>query len=198
VAAFVEGLITAGFTITATWPLKDVRSSAVFGGEAGTGFRSIYFVCRLRVESCMISRRDFLALLKSRMPTALVLYRTLDRTLEANDCAYAAVAAGLRIYSDYMQVLNADGSRFAVADAIEEILRIAEEIKAGERVEDVQKQGLAKETLDALARGEDSAVLRRRVYEAYLKAEDSGRTQEAAEYNDLLNRWNDLIEEIQK
>ena len=197
-AAFVEGLIAAGFTITAAWPLKDVRSSAVFGGEAGVGFRSIYFVCRVHEDRNVISRRDFLALLRSRMPMALTFYRALDKTLETNDCAYAAVAAGLRIYSDYIQVLNADGSRFSVTDVIEEVLRIAEEIKASERIEKTQGQSLVKETIEALARGENFVALRKRVYEAYLKAEDSGLLQEAASYNDLLNRWNDLIEEIQK
>ena len=41
-------------------------------------------------------------------------------------------------------------------------------------------------------------ALRRRVYEAYLKAEDSGRLEESARCNELLNEWNDLIEEMQK
>lgn len=199
VAAFVEGLIQAGFAITMAWPLKDMRSSAVFGGDAGTGFRSIYFVCRPRCEEAeTISRRKFVERLKERMPKYLELYRALDAKLCANDYASAAVAAGLRIYSNCSQVLNADGSRFAVAEVIEEVLKVVEEIKAKERSGKDKGGDLRAETLAALARGEDPAALRRRVYEAYLEAEDSGRLEESARCNDLLNEWNDLIEEMQK
>lgn len=198
VAAFVEGLVQAGFTITMAWPLKDMRPRAVFGGDAGTGFRSIYFVCRPRGEAEAISRREFVELLKVRMPDYLAFYRLLDTKLEAEDYASAAVAAGLCVYSDYSEVLNADGSRFAVAEVIDEVLKVVEEIKARERAKEPSEEGLRAEIVAALARGEDPVALRRRVYEAYLKAEDSGRLEESARCNELLNEWNDLIEEMQK
>lgn len=198
VASFVDGLVSAGFSITMAWPLKDVRPSAVFGGDAGSGFRSIYFVCRPRMGDRTISRREFVSTLKARMPAALATYRLLDRNLEANDYASAAVAAGLRIYSDYQQVLNADGSRFSVAESIEEVLGIVEEIKADERVDEAPKEDLRAEVVAALRRGEDQAILRKRVYEAYIKAEDSGRLEESARYNKILDEWTDLIEEAQQ
>ena len=198
VAAFVEGLVSAGFSITAAWPLKDVRTSAVFGGEAGTGFRSIYFVCRPFRPEATISRREFVERLKVRMPNCLKLYRQLDAHFDASDSASAAVAAGLRLYSDYRQVLNADGSRFAVAEVISEVLKVAEEMRSQERAQELPKEDIRAEIVAALARGEDPAVLRKRVYDAYLQAEDSGRTEESARCNALLNEWNDLIEEVQR
>ena len=95
-------------------------------------------------------------------------------------------------------MLNADGSRFAVAEVIDEVLKVVEEIKARERAKEPSEDGLRAEIIAALARGEDPVALRRRVYEAYLKAEDSGRLEESARCNELLNEWNDLIEEMQK
>ena len=197
-AAFVHGLVSAGFKITAAWPLKDVRPSAVFGGEAGNGFKSIYFVCRLREDDKTISRREFVSRLKSRMPTALKFYRTLDKSLASTGYAYAAVAAGLRIYSDYKQVLNADGSVFGVADIIEEVLKVTDEIKAGECQGDSCEVSLREGIIDELRRGVNPEQLRKRIYESYLKAEDSGRLEESAQYNEILNEWNDLIEEIKQ
>ena len=197
-AAFVDGLVSAGFKITAAWPLKDVRPSAVFGGEAGNGFKSIYFVCRLREDDKTISRREFVSRLKSRMPTALKFYRTLDKSLASTGYAYAAVAAGLRIYSDYKQVLNADGSVFGVADIIEEVLKVTDEIKAGECQGDSCEVSLREGIIDELRRGVNPEQLRKRIYESYLKAEDSGRLEESAQYNEILNEWNDLIEEIKQ
>ena len=199
VASFVEGLVKAGFVITAAWPLKDVRSSAVFGGDAGTGFRSIYFVCRHRGgDARTVSRREFVNMLRARLPTCLAFYRGLDASLGSADCASAAVAAGIRIYSDFARVLNADGTVFAVAEVIEEVLKAAEEIKAKERVSDCSAEDPRAEVVAALARGEDAAALRKRIYEAYLKAEDAGQLEVSAKYNAILNEWSFLTEEVSR
>ena len=197
-AAFVEGLVQADFAITMAWPLKDMRSGAVFGGDAGTGFRSIYFVCRPRGGAETVSRREFVELLRARMPDCLEVYRLLDGKLEANDYASAAVAAGLRIYSGFRQVLNADGTAFPVADVIEEVLKVVEEIKAKDRAAECGAEDPRAEVVAALARGEDAAALRKKIYEAYLKAEDAGRLEESAKYNGILDEWQSLIEEIQQ
>lgn len=198
VSSFVEGLVKAGFQITAAWPLKDMRSSAVFGGDAGTGFRSIYFACRHRGEEAKtLSRREFVDILRKRLPTCLGCYRELDRSLESEDCASAAVAAGIRIYSDYERVLNADGSVFPVSEVIEEVLKAVEEIKSREHEEQELTTDPRAEVIAALTRGEEPALLRKKIYEAYLKAEDAGRFEESAKYNNILNEWNSLTEEIQ-
>ena len=132
------------------------------------------------------------------MPDCLEVYRLLDGKLEANDYASAAVAAGLRIYSEFRQVLNADGTAFPVADVIEEVLKVVEEIKAKDRAAECGAEDPRAEVVAALARGEDAAALRKKIYEAYLKAEDAGRLEESAKYNGILDEWQSLIEEIQQ
>ncbi|MBP5319461.1 MAG: hypothetical protein J6334_00625, partial [Kiritimatiellae bacterium] len=196
VAAFVEGLVKAGFVITAAWPLKDIRSNTVFGGETGTGFRSIYFVCRHRGdEAPTASRRDFIDTLRRELPLCLAHYRDLDRSLAPGDYASAAVAAGIRIYSGHARVLNADGSVFTAAEAIEEVLKAVEEIKRREQTGETVSGDPRAEVIAALARGEDPAALRRRIYAAYLKAEDAGHREASARYNAILNEWTSLTEE---
>jgi len=213
-SAFVEGLVGAGFTITATWPLKDIRTKAVFGGEAGAGFRSLYFVCRpRRLEAETIGRRAFVEKLAVKLPQGLACYRALDRNLEEADYASAAVGVGLRFYSEYAQVLNPNGTLFSAGDALAEILRVVEEIRGRAREEGGAEGGAAgvralpeksvphdcdacREIETLVRKGGEAAALRRKVVAAYEKAESEGRTEDAALWNDLLNRWYDLTEEI--
>ena len=54
------------------------------------------------------------------------------------------------------------------------------------------------EVVAALARGEDAAALRKRIYEAYLKAEDAGQLEVSAKYNAILNEWSFLTEEVSR
>ena len=102
------------------------------------------------------------------------------------------------MYSDYNQVLNADGSVFGVGEAIVEVLGIVDEIKTRGRGEEPPQEDLRGEVVAALRRGEDPQTLRKRVYEAYLKAEDSGRTDESARCNRILDEWANLMEETQR
>ena len=71
--------------------------------------------------------------------------------------------------------------------------KVAEAIAAECGAEDPRAEVVA-----ALARGEDAAALRKKIYEAYLKAEDAGRLEESAKYNGILDEWQSLIEEIQQ
>ena len=199
VAAFVEGLVGAGFTITAAWPLKDMRTQAVFGGDAGTGFRSIYFVCRpARVGAEVVTHRQFSDYLRQKLPGAIGFYREMDRGIEPNDKASIAFVAGIRLFSQFARVLNADGSIFPVAEVIEEVLRIADELDRGGPVEKVQGDNLRETVVARIKRGENPAGIRKEIYDSYLKFEDAGQTELASKYNDLLNEWYDLIEEMTK
>lgn len=196
--AFVEGLVGAGFVITATWPLKDVREKAVFGGNAGTGFRSLYFVCRpgcVRREP--IARRRFVEILREQLVGGLDLYRTLDRDLSAADFAPAAVGVGIRIYSQYEGVLTADGSAFTAREAVEEVLRLVERIRAEEREgsRGTDAAAACAAFRAQLKAGVDPDALYQKVYAAYDKAESEGRDEDARIYNELLNQWNELLEE---
>ena len=88
---------------------------------------SIVLVCRKRDESAIeVSRREFLKELKEVMPEALRAMQGLDGTatpVAPVDMAQAAIGPGMEIYSKYKAVLNADGTRMSVHDAIVEINR---------------------------------------------------------------------------
>ena len=124
---FLSAVLEAGFTITGTWPMRTEMSNRMIGSGANALASSIILVCRKRGESAAeISKREFLKELKEQMPEALRAMQGLDglaTPVAPVDMAQAAIGPGMEIYSKYKAVLNADGTRMSVHDAIIEINR---------------------------------------------------------------------------
>lgn len=124
--SFLEAVIRAGFVITGTWPMNTERPQGLKTGSNVLA-SSIILVCRPRGESAVeISKREFLKELKEQMPEALRAMQGLDglaTPVAPVDMAQAAIGPGMEIYSKYKAVLNADGTRMSVHDAIIEINR---------------------------------------------------------------------------
>jgi putative DNA methylase len=116
----LEGLLSAGFSITGTWPMRTenkTRMLATGGGGSNALASSIVLVCRPRPEDASLAtRRDFLAELKKELPAAL---RELQQgNIAPVDLAQAAIGPGMAVYSRYRQVLEADGSPMRVRAAL--------------------------------------------------------------------------------
>src|SRR5690554_7818693 len=88
---------------------------------------SIVLVCRKREASAdTISRRDFQRQLREEMPEALETMiggQTGQTPIAPVDLAQAAIGPGMAIYYKYDAVLNQDGSRMSVQDALVQINR---------------------------------------------------------------------------
>lgn len=125
--SFLQAVIVSGFVITGTWPMRTEREGRTIGIGTNALASSVVIVCRKRDESASeVSRREFLKELKEVMPEALRTMQGLDGTatpVAPVDMAQAAIGPGMEIYSKYKAVLNADGSRMSVHDAIVEINR---------------------------------------------------------------------------
>ncbi len=144
---FLEAVIQAGFTIDGTWPLRTERSARSIGIGTNALASSVVLVCRRRPEEAgSISRKDFQRQLRREMPEALEAMTCLSADLPADssqaggrrvggseglsarqagaspiapvDLAQAAIGPGMAIFSRYEAVLNQDGSRMQVADAL--------------------------------------------------------------------------------
>ncbi len=120
--AFLEAVIRAGFTIDGTWPLSTENASRMRGQGSNALASSVVLVCRRRddkIES--LSRRDFQRLLREDMPDALEAMiggETGQTPIAPVDLAQSAIGPGMAIYSKYAAVLNQDGSRMSVHDAL--------------------------------------------------------------------------------
>lgn len=119
---FLDAVIQAGFSIDGTWPVRTERESRSIGIGSNALASSIVLVCRKRETNAeSISRRDFQRQLREEMPEALETMiggETGQTPIAPVDLAQAAIGPGMAIYSKYEAVLNQDGSRMSVHDAL--------------------------------------------------------------------------------
>jgi putative DNA methylase len=119
---FLEAVIKAGFSIDGTWPVRTEREARSIGIGSNALASSIVLVCRKReVNAESLSRRDFQRQLREKMPEALETMiggETGQTPIAPVDLAQAAIGPGMAIYSKCEAVLNQDGTRTSVHDAL--------------------------------------------------------------------------------
>lgn len=113
----LDGLINAGWAITATWPVRSELANRPRSQASNALASSIVLACRPRPEDApTTTRRNFVAALKSELPGAL---RTLMQgAIAPVDLAQAAIGPGISVFSRYSRVREADGSDMSVREAL--------------------------------------------------------------------------------
>ena len=113
----LDGLIGASWEITATWPMRTEGAGRIMASGKNALASSIVLACRPRpTDAPAITRRAFVASLKSELPEAL---RTLMQgAIAPVDLAQAAIGPGISVFSRYSRVREADGSDMSVKDAL--------------------------------------------------------------------------------
>ena len=118
---FLEAVINAGFAIDGTWPVRAERDQGLKTGSNVLA-SCIVLVCRKRLSQAeTITRRVFQRELRDEMPEALETMiggQTGQTPIAPVDLAQAAIGPGMAIYSRYKSVLNQDGTRMSVHDAL--------------------------------------------------------------------------------
>ena len=119
---FLEAVLHAGFSIDGTWPMRTEMANRMIGSGANALASSVVLVCKKRaIEARSISRRDFQRELREQMPDsleAMIGGDTGTTPIAPVDLAQAAIGPGMAIFSKYEAVLNQDGSRMTVHDAL--------------------------------------------------------------------------------
>lgn len=113
----LDGLIEAGWEITATWPMRTETGNRLIASGTNALASSIVLACRPRkADAPATTRRAFVAALKSELPTAL---RTLMLgAIAPVDLAQAAIGPGIAVFSRFSRVREADGTDMSVKDAL--------------------------------------------------------------------------------
>ncbi len=124
----LEGLISTGFSITGTWPMRTERPTGMkFNVNALAS--SIVIVCRHRSKDApMATRREFLSALKAELPPALRMLQLGN--IAPVDLAQAAIGPGMSIYSRYSKILESDGTAMTVRTALQLINQALDEFLA--------------------------------------------------------------------
>ena len=119
----LNAVVSAGFQIVGTWPMRTERSRRPRGQGANALASSIVLVCRPRpTDAPVASRREFLDALKKEMPPALDQF-TRESHIAPVDLAQAAIGPGMEVYSRYSRVERISGEIVPVREALAYINR---------------------------------------------------------------------------
>jgi len=119
---FISAVINSGFEITGTWPVRTEKEGRSVGNGTNALASSVVLVCLKRpLKAETISRRLFQKHLREHMPIALeemIGGSSGSSPIAPVDLAQAAIGPGMGIFSRYDSVLNQDGSKMSVHDAL--------------------------------------------------------------------------------
>lgn len=123
----LNGLIEAGLTVTATWPMRTERSARSIGIGTNALASSIVLACRPRDATAeATTRRGLLQALKDELPSAL---REMQQgSIAPVDLAQAAIGPGMATVTRYRTVVEADGSAMTVRTALALINQVLDEV----------------------------------------------------------------------
>jgi len=114
---FLDAIITAGFTITGTWPMRTERGARSVGLGTNALASSIILVCRKQQnDASNATRREFINALKTELPKALTQLQAGN--IAPVDLAQAAIGPGMAVYTRYAKVLDAQGKPITVKQAL--------------------------------------------------------------------------------
>lgn len=116
-ATFLQAILDAGLQVAATWPLRTERKGRLAAIGANALASSIVLSCRRRVESApLASRAEFVAALRTELPAAVRLLQSGN--IAPVDLPQSTIGPGIKVFSRYAKVVEADGSRMRVSTAL--------------------------------------------------------------------------------
>lgn len=120
-------MIRAGWSITATWPVRSELGNRMIASGTNALASSIVLALRPRPKDAPpIDRRSFSAELRATLPEAL---RALQQgSVAPVDLAQAAIGPGMAVYSKYSEVIDSDGSSMPVREALRQINAVLDEV----------------------------------------------------------------------
>lgn len=112
----LSAIIRAGFTITATWPIRTEMTTGLKTFENALA-SSIVLVCRKRENDAQaVTRRNFINELRKSLKPAL--QKLQSSNIAPVDLAQSAIGPGMEVFSKYSKVVEADGSSMTVRSAL--------------------------------------------------------------------------------
>tara|TARA_Y100001958_G_scaffold156180_1_gene148285 strand:+ start:1193 stop:3865 length:2673 start_codon:yes stop_codon:yes gene_type:complete len=114
---FLEGLIKADYQITATWPM---RTEMVTGLKSTSNVlaSSIIIAVRPKLKNAsLITRKEFVSLLKTKLKTSIS--KMMESDITPVDLQQSAIGPGMAVFTQYSKVLEADGRPMTVRTALQ-------------------------------------------------------------------------------
>jgi len=128
---FLQAVLDAGLQVTATWPMRTELANRMRGLGSNALASSIVIACRPRHERApLASTGEFIAALRSELPGAVRILQSGN--IAPVDIAQSTIGPGIKIFSRYARVVEADGSPMSVSDALLHVNSVLGEILDGE------------------------------------------------------------------
>jgi putative DNA methylase len=123
----LEGMLKAGWAVTATWPVRTERSGRTRDINSNALASSIVLACRPRSANADVTdRRGLIAALREELPGAL--RRLQQGSVAPVDLPQAAIGPGMAVFSRYARVNEPDGSAMRVRPALALINQVLDEV----------------------------------------------------------------------
>ncbi len=127
---FLQAVIDAGLQINATWPLRTERSSRLLSLGTNALASSIVLACRPRpISTSPATRGEFIAALRQELPEAVEVLQSGN--IAPVDMAQSTIGPGIKVFSRYSRVVQADGTSMPVSDALAIINQVLGEVLDG-------------------------------------------------------------------
>ena len=131
---FLQGVIDAGFQVTATWPMRTELANRPRSLGSNALASSIVLVCRPQSETATLaSRGEFIAALRDELPSAVRVLQSGN--IAPVDMAQSTIGPGMKVFSRYAKVVEADGLSMPVSAALAIINDVLGEILDGAETE---------------------------------------------------------------
>ncbi|WP_419926872.1 DUF1156 domain-containing protein [Candidatus Poriferisocius sp.] len=131
---FLTAVIDAGLQINATWPLRTERQGRMVSVGANSLASSIVLACRPRaISASLATRGEFIAALRAELPDAVRILQSGN--IAPVDMAQSTIEPGIKVFSRYAKVVEADGSSMPVSAALAIINDVLGEVLDGEEAE---------------------------------------------------------------
>jgi putative DNA methylase len=127
-------VLDAGLQVNATWPMRTELGNRLIASKSNALASSIVLACRPRATSApLASRGEFMSALRDELPEAVRLLQSGN--IAPVDIAQSTIGPGIKVFSRYAKVVEADGSAMSVSDALAIINDVLGEVIDGEEAE---------------------------------------------------------------
>ena len=131
---FLQAVLDAGLQVSATWPMRTELANRPRGLGSNALASSIVLACRPRTTSAVLATRgEFIAALRQELPEAVRVLQSGN--IAPVDMAQSTIGPGIRVFSRYARVVEADGSSMPVSAALAIINDVLGEVLDGEEAE---------------------------------------------------------------
>ena len=131
---FLQAVLDAGLQVNATWPMRTESPGRIRAQGTNALASSIVLVCCPRsVSASLATRGEFIAALRNELPEAVRLLQSGN--IAPVDMAQSTIGPGIKVFSRYARVVEADGSAMTVSVALRIINDVLGEILDGGEAE---------------------------------------------------------------